>query len=81
MLLDPFDQVVVVFVDDLADDLFQHVLDRDQARHAAELVQHHGHVVAVRWNSCSSSSSRLVSGTNWAGRSSPVRSPPVVPAA
>ena len=45
--LDAFDQVLVVFVDDLADDLLQNVLDRDQARHAAEFVQHHGHVIAI----------------------------------
>ncbi len=40
--------VEVVFVLDVADDLLEHVLDCDQARHAAVLVDHDRHVVAVR---------------------------------
>ena len=43
------DQVVVVidvvFVLDLADDLFQHVLDGHQTGHAAVFVDHDGHVI------------------------------------
>ena len=42
---DSVDQVLVVLVDDLADDLFEHVFHGDQAGNAAVFVQHHGHVV------------------------------------
>ena len=37
---------IVVFVVDLADDLFEHVLDRDQTGDAAVFVDHDRHVVA-----------------------------------
>ena len=37
----------IVLVLDVADDLFQHVLDGHQASHAAVFVDHHGHVVVV----------------------------------
>ena len=37
----------VEFVFDFAHDLFEHVLDGDQARHATKLVDHDGQVIAV----------------------------------
>ena len=37
----------VKLVFDVADDLLEHVLNRDQAGHSAELVDHDGQVVAV----------------------------------
>jgi hypothetical protein len=40
--------VEVVLVLDVADDLLEHVLDGDQAGHAAVFVDHDGHVVVVR---------------------------------
>ncbi len=40
--------VEVVLVLDVADDLLEHVLDRDQARDAAIFVDHDRHVVAAR---------------------------------
>ena len=39
--------LLVVLVLDLAENLFQHVFERDDARRTAELVDHHGDVGAV----------------------------------
>ena len=46
ILSDPFDQLLrdIGLVHDLADHLFQEVLERDQTHHPAELVHHDGHV-------------------------------------
>ena len=60
----------VELVLDLADDLLEHVLDRDQSGDAAELVDHDGQVVAVGAELAQQVVEPLLSGTKVAGRSS-----------
>ena len=71
--------LVVVLVGDVADELLDEVLERDQARDAAVLVDHHRQVVGLAAASGAAAASAFFdSGTNSAGRA---RSPIVTSSA
>jgi hypothetical protein len=61
--------VEIVFVLDVADDLFQHVFDGDQAGHAAVFIDHDGHVVVVGAEVAQQHVQALGFGMKMAGRS------------
>ena len=76
------DFVGVVLVGDLADDLLQHVLDRDQARDGAVLVDQQHHVDAVALHLAQQRVERFGVGDEHRWRASPsdtsVSRPPLV---
>ena len=69
-LVDLLDRLVrqVELVLDLADDLLEQVLERDDALHRAVLVDDDRHVLVLRRNSVRSAARSFVSGTMYAGR-------------